>query len=421
MNQTQPRSRARIWWLATATGLAVATVGALVSPPGDKGAALAQSALAQSAIAQSAIAQSAIAPPAAERPTGCVPRPGMLGVARVVEIDTAKGPRFGLQQYPEHDFLREREVVLTFDDGPLRRHTLMVLNALAAHCTQATFFMVGQMALSDPEMVRQVARAGHTIAIHTWSHRNLRASGAAVAQREVELGISAVQRALGQPVAPFFRFPYLADSQAMLAHLSSRNIGVFSIDVDSRDFRTRNPKEMQRNVFSALGHKNKGILLFHDIQYSTAHGIRGVLDELASRGYRIVHVVPKRTATTVASYDAQAEAELARRNKVAAANPMNKRAVVFPMSPPGTPVESYVPSAAPPGASKAVVRVPGRPTASGVQPAAATPPAAAAPAPPAAPAAASAAAPGSQPVPQQRPPLRGTADDDDWRRSVFQQ
>ncbi len=401
MNQTHPRSharfRARVWWLATATGLSLASAGALVTPSGDKGAAL---------------AQPASAPPAVERAAGCVPRPGMLGVARVVEIDTAKGPRFGLLQYPEHDFLREREVVLTFDDGPLRRHTLMVLDALAAHCTQATFFMVGQMAVTDPEMVRQVARAGHTIAAHTWSHRNLRATGTPVAQREVELGISAVQRALGQPVAPFFRFPYLADSQAMLAHLSSRNIGVFSIDVDSKDFRTRNPKEMQRNVFSALGHKNKGILLFHDIQYSTAHGIRGVLDELARRGYRVVHVVPKSTATTVASYDTQAENELARRNKVAAANPMNKRAVVFPMSPPGTPVESYVPTATPQGA---IVRAPARPTAIVVQPAAATPPAAAVPA------AGSVAAPAGQPLPEPRPALRGTTEEDDWRRGVFQQ
>lgn len=360
----------------------------------------------------------------AARGKGCSAGAGLLGVSRVVEIDTARGARFGLQQYPEHDFLRENEVVLTFDDGPLRRYTTMVLEALAAHCTQATFFMVGQMALTDPAMVQEVARAGHTIAIHTWSHRNLRAIGATNAQREVELGISAVQRALGKPVAPFFRFPYLADSPAMLEHLGQRNFATLSIDVDSRDFRTHNPREMQRTVMGVLAQKRKGILLFHDIQTSTAHGIRGVLDELASRNYRVVHIVPKATAATQPSYDAMAEAEFARRNKLAAANPMNQRAVVYPMTPPNVPVEQYQPGTGGQTGARPAPRQPSR-AAAPQQPAQPQqqPPAA----PPAAagtgPAAAAAAAPAAPPpgAPQTVPTFRGTADQDDWRRGVFQQ
>ncbi len=406
MNNTVPRSRARWASLAGSLSLAAAVWVVPGINPGADGVAMAQA--------------NSQADHQAARATGCTPRPGQIGVSRVVEIDTAKGPRFGLQQYPEHDFLRDREVVLTFDDGPLRRHTQMVLDALAAHCTMATFFMVGQMAVTDPEMVRNVARAGHTVAAHTWSHRNLRASGSAVAMREVELGFSAVQRALGQPIAPFFRFPYLADSQPMLGHLVSRGIANISIDVDSKDFRTRNPKEMQRNLLNALAPRGKGILLFHDIQYSTAHGIRGLLDELMRRGYRVVHIVPKTTATTVASYDAQAETELARRNKVAAANPMAKRAVVFPIMPPGATVESYSPSAAP-QTVRAVVRAPGRPAAGGAAPISDRPadmptaPAAAPPAP------VPAAAPAPAPIQEQRPALRGPIEDDDWRRNVFQQ
>lgn len=354
-------------------------------------------------------------PPSPARDAGCAPRPGMLGVSRVVEIDTTRGPRFGNQQYPDHDFLRENEVVLTFDDGPLRRHTRMVLEALAAHCTRATFYMVGQMALTDPEMVREVARAGHTIAIHTWSHKNLRAIGSAKAQQEIELGISAVQKALGQPVAPFFRFPYLADSQAMQAHLAQRDFGIFSIDVDSRDFRTQNPREMHRVVMSALAPKRKGILLFHDIQTSTALGIRAVLDDLARNGYRVVHTVPKGLAKTDPRADAIAEAEHARRNRIAATNPMAQRAVVWPMTPPGVPLEQYKPDQSP----GAAPRAPGRPQQSTTAGAPIPPPR---PAPVAAPVpiAAPAAVP---PPPTAEPPrskLRGATEDDDWRRSVFQ-
>jgi peptidoglycan-N-acetylglucosamine deacetylase len=349
----------------------------------------------------------------------CRSRPGVLGVSRVVEIDTANGARFGQLQYQDNDFLREGEVVLTFDDGPLRKHSRMVLEALGAHCTQATFFMVGQMALSDPEMVREIERRGHTIAIHTWSHKNLRSAGAANAAREIELGISAVQKALGHPVAPFFRFPYLADSQAMHAHLASRNFGTFSIDVDSRDFRTQDPRKMQRQVMDALAPKKKGILLFHDIQFSTAHGIRAVLDELAAKGYRVVHTVPKNPALSQHQYDAMAEAEFSRRNKVATTQPMATRSVVWPMTPPGVQIEQYQPGstaavAARPQPKLPAARQPALPAA-GAQPPQAIPAVAAQPAPAIAP------PPVQQAAPQaERPTFRGTSDDD-WRARIFQQ
>lgn len=361
---------------------------------------------------------------AAPAPQTCAPRPGQIGLSRVVEIDTTRGPRFGLMQYADHDFLRDNEVVLTFDDGPSRKHTRLVLDALAAHCTKATFFMVGQMAVADPEMAREVARAGHTIALHTWSHRNLRATGTAAAEREIELGLSAVSRAIGVQVAPFFRFPYLADSQAMLARLSERNIAVFSIDADSKDFKTQNPREMIRVTLASLVPKKKGILLFHDIQLSTALGIRTLLDELATRGFKVVHVVAKTPAVTVASYDALADAELARRNKAVASNAMASRAVVWPMAQPGVPVEQFrpaAPSAAATttqgaGAARGAARPVLLPTVAGGTPAAQQP-AAAAPAAQQTTPPAGAIAPSAD----ERPKLRGSADEDDWRKRVFGQ
>jgi peptidoglycan-N-acetylglucosamine deacetylase len=109
-----------------------------------------------------------------------------LGVGRIVEVDTSSGPRFGHQQYKDQEFLADGEVVLTFDDGPLRPYTRPVLKALDAECTKATFFMVGQMALADPEMAREVARRGHTIGSHTWSHKNLKRLTPLKARGEIE-------------------------------------------------------------------------------------------------------------------------------------------------------------------------------------------------------------------------------------------
>ena len=254
-----------------------------------------------------------------------------LGVSRTAEIDTTQGPRFGFQ-YKEEGFLGEGEVVLTFDDGPLRAYTVPILEALAAHCTKATFFSVGRMATADPEMVREYARRGHTIGTHTWSHANLQALSPARARVEIELGFSAVQKAAGKPLAPFFRFPYLSDPKGMIGHLKERQIGIFSIDVDSKDFRTRDPGTVHRRVMAGLAHAKKGIILFHDIQPSTARALPGLLTELKAKGYRVVHMVPKAAVATVAEFDSQAEKELERRRAVAEARPLARRALTWPVA-----------------------------------------------------------------------------------------
>ncbi|HEY7548549.1 MAG TPA: polysaccharide deacetylase family protein, partial [Hyphomicrobiaceae bacterium] len=91
-----------------------------------------------------------------------------IGVARTVDVDTRGGPWFG-EPYGNADFLAPGEVVLTFDDGPVPGSTRVILAALAAECTKATFFVVGEMAAAHPEVVKEIADQGHTIGTHTWS------------------------------------------------------------------------------------------------------------------------------------------------------------------------------------------------------------------------------------------------------------
>lgn len=277
-----------------------------------------------------ALAVSMAMSPIAAGADPCASSPAKLGVSRVVEVDTARGPRLGQNQYKDIDLLGDKEIVLTFDDGPLRSHTRAVLDALAAHCTKGTFFMVGRMAAIDADMVKDVARAGHTIGTHTYSHRNLATLVPQRAIAEVELGLSTVRKAVGVPIAPFFRFPYLAESKFILAHAQSRGLGVFSIDVDAYDYRTRSPQDVRRNVLGQLATKGKGIILFHDIQPSTARALAGLLDELNARGFKVVHLVAKQPVVTLADYDAMAETELSKTRVASAANPLAKRSVVWP-------------------------------------------------------------------------------------------
>jgi peptidoglycan/xylan/chitin deacetylase (PgdA/CDA1 family) len=242
---------------------------------------------------------------------GACPDPNTLGVTRTVEIDTTGGPGFGFEHYKAYDFLRLREVVLTFDDGPQVNFTHAVLDALAAQCTKATFFSIGKMAAGLPEIIRDVAQAGHTIGTHTWSHADLsRAKTEDDWKAEIEKGISAVKRAVGGPIAPFFRYPVLKDTKESLDYLGSRNIGVFSADLDTFDFKFRNPDQFIKQAMGRLERKGKGIVLLHDVQPVTAKAVPRLLAELKAKGFKVVHMKPKTDVKTLAQYDALVEKEV---------------------------------------------------------------------------------------------------------------
>src|SRR5207245_1487693 len=147
--------------------------------------------------------------------------PNALGVARTVVIDTKGGPGFGFEHFKQLDFLQDKEVVLTFDDGPWPHNTAAVLKALADECTKGLFFAVGKHATYHPEILKQVLAAGHTVGTHTWSHVNLNSKKMTEQQvkDELEKGFSAVKMALGAAPAPFFRFPQLQHNPAAMAWL----------------------------------------------------------------------------------------------------------------------------------------------------------------------------------------------------------
>jgi peptidoglycan/xylan/chitin deacetylase (PgdA/CDA1 family) len=230
--------------------------------------------------------------------------PAALGTSRVVEIDTTGGPGFGFEHFKQHDFLRDKEVVLTFDDGPWPT-TTAVLKALADDCVLATFFAIGKHATYYPEILRAVAEAGHTVGSHTWSHQELSAKSADEAKAEIEKGISAVQWALGDLAreASFFRFPGLRHPSEMVTYLGERNIAVFSTDMDSFDFKLRKPEQIIRSGRAKLQKHGKGIVLMHDFQSGTSHAVPQLLAELKAGGYKIVHLRSRAEIKTLPKYD----------------------------------------------------------------------------------------------------------------------
>lgn len=243
------------------------------------------------------------APGIAASPAAACANPNALGVARVVEIDTTGGPGFGFEHFKAYDFLRPNEVVLTFDDGPWPGTTPAVLAALAAHCTKALFFPIGKHAMWYPEILKQVAAGGHTIGSHTWSHVDLSKMTTDQAKEELEKGFSAVRVGLGQPAAPFFRFPALRHPPEVVAYLGTRNVGIWSTDMDSFDFKMRKPEQVVQSVMAKLKKHGKGIVLMHDFQKPTAAAAADLLAQLKAGGYKVVHVKAKDPVATLPEYD----------------------------------------------------------------------------------------------------------------------
>jgi peptidoglycan/xylan/chitin deacetylase (PgdA/CDA1 family) len=225
------------------------------------------------------------------------PRKDALGTSRVLSVDARATPRVGLKSFPQTLPLADHEVVLTFDDGPHPPTTSKVLAALAQECVRATFFLIGLHASEHPDMVKRIAREGHTIGHHTYSHPFMARIPFEKAKSEIDRGIAAVEAALQgtattTPSTPFFRFPYFEATPAELDLLQARGIVVFGADLWASDWNEMTPEQELKLVTERLAASGKGIILFHDPKARTAAIMPSFLRYLKENGFHVVHVVP---------------------------------------------------------------------------------------------------------------------------------
>jgi peptidoglycan/xylan/chitin deacetylase (PgdA/CDA1 family) len=227
----------------------------------------------------------------------CPGNPDALGTSRVLPIDFSEYQQLGRMQYPDSLPLNDKEVVLTFDDGPLPPHTDQVLDILAAQCVKATFFMVGEMARAFPATVRRVYEDGHTIGTHS-DHHPIGFGKLPIdrMRQEIDGGIADVSAAFGgdsRYLAPFFRIPGLERSDLLESELAERGLVIFSADVVADDWhRDISPAKIISLAMSRLEKRGKGILLLHDIHPRTVAALPGLLQQLKEQGFHIVQVVP---------------------------------------------------------------------------------------------------------------------------------
>ncbi len=229
-----------------------------------------------------------------------------LGTSRTLVVRASDTPRVGLKEFPTTLPLADKEVVLTFDDGPFPPTTRRVLSALADQCVRATFFLIGQNAAHNADLVRKIAAEGHTIGHHTWSHRILGRISQSAAEDEINRGIAAVEDIIGKPQSQrtvgqsepaaeptrFFRFPGFVSTPKLLDELNERNMVVFGADLWASDWNKMTPDQELGLITSRLNAARRGIILFHDIKAQTAAMLPSFLHFLKDNGYHVVQVVP---------------------------------------------------------------------------------------------------------------------------------
>lgn len=178
----------------------------------------------------------------------------------------------------------QKQIALTFDDGPNPETTPSILNALKAKNVHATFFQLGSNAERYPNLVKRVAEGGHEIGSHTYHHYNLPKYPRATIQKEITDTDKAIYLATGK-LPKFIRPPYGAVN-ATVAEVAGRPI--IQWNIDSRDWATKNAGKTITQIQQTI--TNNGIILMHDIQPSTAEALPQLIDWLTQQGYKLVTI-----------------------------------------------------------------------------------------------------------------------------------
>jgi peptidoglycan-N-acetylglucosamine deacetylase len=162
------------------------------------------------------------------------------------------------------------EVALTFDDGPHPQGTPNVLEVLAAHGARATFFLVGEQVARDPGLAREIAAAGHAVALHGHRHRNLLRVGPRALAADLDRAATLIAAAAGEPVTRY-RPPYGVFSPAALVLARRRGWTPTLWSRWGRDWR-RDATPQRIAATATRGLVGGDVLLLHDADHYSAPG-----------------------------------------------------------------------------------------------------------------------------------------------------
>lgn len=186
---------------------------------------------------------------------------------------------------------KRRLVTLTFDDGPFPETTPKVLELLHKYDVHATFFVVGRYLDGDGDRARasrdvlgRIAAAGHLVGNHTHDHALLTSISHTQVLEQIDRGAASIERAIGQkPI--FFRPPFGELDEFGQDAVRARGLDILLWNVEAADMERDDSQKMYRDLVRQLAYNEGGVVLLHDIRWSSIHILEKLLAYLDAKKY----------------------------------------------------------------------------------------------------------------------------------------
>lgn len=185
----------------------------------------------------------------------------------------------------------EKQVALTFDDGPDNYYTLQILDILKREHIKATFFVVGRMAQNHPDSLRKIYEAGHTIGNHSWNHPEFTKLSKSAVEWQIASTNNVISSVIGRkPI--LFRPPYGAMNNGLEHLVAGVGFKIIYWDVDTVDWNFPTSAQILQTVKKEL--KPGSIILQHcagdkGIEASV-QALPSIIAYLRQQGYQFVTV-----------------------------------------------------------------------------------------------------------------------------------
>jgi peptidoglycan-N-acetylglucosamine deacetylase len=197
--------------------------------------------------------------------------PSMLGLAITAVSSAAVAVAAGYQsmapsgQWYGRTFTgtshRSRVLALTYDDGPNDPHTQHLLELLNKYKVHATFFLIGRHVEKRPEIAREISKAGHVIANHTFTHPLLIFKSEKEIRRELTDCRAAIEDAIGVH-SNLFRPPFGGRRPAVLRVARELGLATIMWNVTGHDWTAPPASEIETNVVKQI--RGGNVILLHD-------------------------------------------------------------------------------------------------------------------------------------------------------------
>lgn len=175
-------------------------------------------------------------------------------------------------------------IAITFDDGPSGRYTGRLLDGLKERNVKASFFLIGENAEENPELVERIYKEGHLIGNHTYSHVQMTHLSEEAAVGEIEKTDQVISAITGEHVA-YMRPPFGAWQRELEVRMEVLPV-LWS--VDPLDWTTENVDEIVSKVVTEV--EEGDIILLHDCYASSVEAALRIVDILQKEGYEFVTV-----------------------------------------------------------------------------------------------------------------------------------